>query len=187
MKNARIFIAVPLPKTKRGRPQVPFAEASNVTKKRRLKGLHEGRTSKELIFAAKMALSREQQRSTVKLLTECTENSPERPRKLREIIKKGQTQTLIPYTANEALAYILNSDISRDVYIQTRLGAKRRNADIYPPYEKIKQAKQLCYPEGMEVTGAGLYTNSGFFRFKIINNIFFYCYRGYNSTSVVTR
>lgn len=45
--------------------------------------------------------------------------------------------------------------MSRDAYIQTRLGAKRHNANIYPLYEKVKQAKQKCYPDGIIVIDKG--------------------------------
>lgn len=41
-----------------------------------------------------------------------------------KLMKKG-AEAIIPYTAEEALGYKLDSDMSRDVYNQTRLGAKK--------------------------------------------------------------
>lgn len=43
----------------------------------------------------------------------------------------------IPYTNEEALAYFMDNGLSQRQYINTRIGAKKRNADIYPSYEKI--------------------------------------------------
>ena len=100
-------------------------------------------------------LNREYKRDTVKLLTECTETSPSRPRKLQNIIKKAQTQPVTKYTPDEALAFLLQTGMSRDAYITTRLGAKARNADIYPNYGIVHEAKKKCYPDGIEVTNAG--------------------------------
>jgi len=60
-----------------------------------------------------------------------------------------------PYTPEDALAFILNTGMSKDMYIQTRLGAKQRDAGIYPSYEKIKEVKKQCYPEGIKVTNEG--------------------------------
>lgn len=62
---------------------------------------------------------------------------------------------MTPYTPEDAFAFILNTGMSKDIYIQTRLGAKQRNADIYPSYEKIKEAKKQCYPDGIKVTNEG--------------------------------
>ncbi|KYN14460.1 hypothetical protein ALC57_13337, partial [Trachymyrmex cornetzi] len=62
---------------------------------------------------------------------------------------------IVPYTSEEALAFILNAGMSKDMYIQTRLGAKKRNADIYPSYERVREVKRQCYPQGVTITEKG--------------------------------
>ncbi|EFN60836.1 hypothetical protein EAG_00223, partial [Camponotus floridanus] len=37
-------------------------------------------------------------------------------------------------------------------YINIRVSAKNRNCDIYPPYESIIEAKQICYPSNMQIS-----------------------------------
>ncbi|KAL4125867.1 hypothetical protein QTP88_010104 [Uroleucon formosanum] len=117
------------------RPQKEFSECSSKTKKRRV----------EQIRCSSAAAD---------LLAQSTEYSPSRPVKLRRILNKKEVG-MTPYTPEDALAFILNTGISKDMYIQTRLGAKQRNADIYPSYETIKEAKKQCYPDGIKVTNEG--------------------------------
>lgn len=35
-------------------------------------------------------------------------------------------------------------------------GAISRNADIYPPYYKLLEAKKACYPAGIEISDLGV-------------------------------
>lgn len=46
----------------------------------------------------------------------------------------------------------MDNNLSKNQYINTRVGAKKRNADIYPVYEEIKSAKKACYPGDIKVT-----------------------------------
>lgn len=111
-------------------------------------------SSEELVFAVKTDLYQQGKRAAADLLAQSTEYSPSRPVKLRRILNKKEVG-VTPYTPEDALAFILNTGMSKDMYIQTRLGAKQRNADIHPSYEKIKEAKKQCYPEGIQVTNEG--------------------------------
>ncbi|CAH0547076.1 unnamed protein product [Brassicogethes aeneus] len=54
---------------------------------------------------------------------------------------------IIPYTLKEALALIIDHGLSKDAYLKLRKGAKERNANIYPSYDKVKEAKKECYPQ----------------------------------------
>lgn len=42
--------------------------------------------------------------------------------------------------------------MTKNAYHKTRLGAKQRGANIYPSYDRIRLAKQRCYPEGIEIS-----------------------------------
>jgi len=54
------------------------------------------------------------------------------------------------YTEDDALAFIVNTRVTKDSYHKTRLGAKQRGANIYPSYDRIRLAKERCYPEGIK-------------------------------------
>ena len=41
--------------------------------------------------------------------------------------------------------------MSQRQYVNTRVGAKKRKADMYPSYEKIREAKRQCYPDPLLV------------------------------------
>lgn len=139
--------------TRRGRPRVSFSHASTKSKKRKIEPILAAASSpSEILFAAKHALEVKKGKAAVDLFTQCTEESPQRAVKLRKLIKKAQSTGVIPYTPEEALAYILSTNMSRDSYIETRIGAKMRNADIYPPYGKIIDTKKACYPASNEIS-----------------------------------
>lgn len=53
---------------------------------------------------------------------------------------------ITPYTPREALAYMLDTDMSKASFHLTRMQAKSRGADLYPSYDKVKEAKRKCYP-----------------------------------------
>lgn len=62
--------------------------------------------------------------------------------------KKKNINIITPYTPREALAYMLDTDISKASYHFTRMQAKMRGADLYPSYDKVKEAKRECYIYG---------------------------------------
>ena len=46
----------------------------------------------------------------------------------------------------EALAMILDCGLTKEQYKKIRVNSLRRNACIYPAYEKILEVKELCQP-----------------------------------------
>lgn len=55
-------------------------------------------------------------------------------------------QSYTPYSAEEALALIEDVKLSKYQYEIIRKQAKERNANIYPAYSKVLEAKKECYP-----------------------------------------
>jgi hypothetical protein len=41
--------------------------------------------------------------------------------------------------------------MTKDSYHKTKLGAKQRGANIYPSYDRIRLAKERCYPGSIEI------------------------------------
>jgi hypothetical protein len=48
--------------------------------------------------------------------------------------------------------FFLENDFTRQQYQNVRIGAKRRNCNIYPPYNDIIKAKKLCYPDDLYIS-----------------------------------
>jgi len=62
---------------------------------------------------------------------------------------------LIVYTEDEALAFMVDTRMTKNSYHLTRLGAKKHGADIYPSYDRIRLAKDRCYPKNIMVSELG--------------------------------
>lgn len=60
--------------------------------------------------------------------------------------QKVNSNIITPYTPREALAYMLDTDMSKASYHLTRMQANSRGADLYPQYDKVREAKRECYP-----------------------------------------
>jgi hypothetical protein len=82
-----------------------------------------------------------------------TQYSPNRPIKIRKLYNKSfEKNKITPYSEDEVLAFLINTRMTKDSYNTTSLGAKQREANIYPSYDKIRSAKLRCYPDGIEVS-----------------------------------
>lgn len=56
-------------------------------------------------------------------------------------------QTPVSYTPEEALALYVDGRYTENSYMLMQSGAKKRHANIYPPYNILREAKKRCYPE----------------------------------------
>lgn len=83
-----------------------------------------------MIYAAKSSLYKDGKRSASNVISQVTEYSPERAVRINQMMK-CKVKEIIPYTPIEALAYLLNCDMTKEAYIETRLEALKRNANIY--------------------------------------------------------
>lgn len=79
-----------------------------------------------------------------KLLCSHDNNDAENTFKLKSPLK--------PYSSEEALALIEDLRLTKYQYKVLRQQAKERNADMYPSYHNIMQAKNECYPSQITIT-----------------------------------
>lgn len=141
-----------LPKNKSnnggGRPLTDFQKLSERTKKDRTAALRNdassvGPASNVLASAAATALYVEGKRAAAELVLQATQFSPMRPVRMRKMIKTDLTISQpVPYTPEQALALFIECGLNKDSYNILRKGAKTRNADIYPSYQKLTEAKK---------------------------------------------
>ena len=130
-----------------GRPKLPFQDLLESQKRRRTALLLEGNEPEASIHAAKTTMYKQGSRTSADIMGELCA-SPGRPKKIKKAL---EAKPITPYTADEALAYILDTKQTKDHYIKTRISAKNRGGDLYPPYRHILAAKKRCYPNGIVI------------------------------------
>ncbi|EZA54504.1 hypothetical protein X777_05483 [Ooceraea biroi] len=113
-----------------GRPQKAFEDCSLKVKKRKIKNLVETVSQEELSIATEMKLREAGKKDSASIVKELCVASPKR---------------------DQALAVIVDANLSTHQYNVIRQ-VKNINSKLYPPYYKVKEAKQLCYPSGITVT-----------------------------------
>lgn len=62
----------------------------------------------------------------------------------------------IPYTIDEALALLVDDKLIKQQYLNIRIGSKKRNCDIYLPYDDIVTGKKKL--NNVEITESGCKT-----------------------------
>lgn len=129
-----------------GRPSKDFTDSSSSSKKRKVSTIVKNYSKEELSFAAQTSLRMAGQRDAANLVGEITGTSPKRATKIKKSWQCTKT-TISKYTEEEALALYIDGRYSKHSYILMQAGAKKRNANIYPSYNKILKAKNDCYPD----------------------------------------
>lgn len=71
----------------------------------------------------------------------------------------------MPFTEDEALAHMIKCRLSKASYKELRIALKKGNTNVFPSYEKIRSAKQRCYPSlnDMKITNLDILISSLFF------------------------
>lgn len=132
--------------TLRGRPRIDFISSAERSQRRKIKAAitYSSMNSPEMLYAVKNIIFMSGQRTAAKLLKDSL-SYPQRAKQINMAFK-DLNKSPIPYTAVEALAFIIDNKLTKQQYINIRLGSKNRNCDIYPSYENIVVEKKKCYP-----------------------------------------
>lgn len=135
---------------KTGRPQLTFSQKSNRSKRRHIMELSkkQNNEAEPLVLAAAMAARKSDQLNLAVVLKE-TVSSPTRASKLRKLVS---TAAPVKLSADEALAFLLENNFSKEQYCNIRHESKIRNYDIYPLYKDLTHSKYNCRPNGVLVT-----------------------------------
>ncbi|KAJ4437537.1 hypothetical protein ANN_17682 [Periplaneta americana] len=129
-----------------GRPRKLFSESSIKSKRRKTEQLRKSGSTDELVFVTQVSLKSSGKTDAAKLI-ESAMSTPTRATKILTSYKKTSPESVKKYTSNEALALIIDTKLSKHQYSILRLGAKCRNADLYPTYNSVREAKLQCYPD----------------------------------------
>lgn len=148
-------VVIKLPSTsseERGRKKLPFSESSDCVKRRKTAQLRTEHSADELTFASVMKLREEGKRAEASIIKIATQSTPTRATRMLKSVRSTPPATCVSYSSEEALALICDTQLTVAQYTKLRLEAKSRNANLYPAYKKILEAKRSCYPEKNSIT-----------------------------------
>ncbi|XP_025411419.1 uncharacterized protein LOC112684234 [Sipha flava] len=141
-----------LPMSHVGRPKVLFSKACDKTKRHKTQTLRTSNSTEELVYAAQLSLKETGNVDAAKLLKEATSTTPTRALNIQRAYTAFQNVKPVQmYSEEDALALIIDAKLTKSQYTLIRLQAKQRNANIYPAYNKILEAKSQCYPKKDQV------------------------------------
>lgn len=137
----------PQPSTSSGRPKQLFSEIGDRAKRKRAAKLSSAFEAEELTYAAKKSLKEQGQHSASKLISEALFTTPTRAEKIRSTwLQRKRLKNVAPFSEDEAVSLMIEAKLSKHQYSLIRREAKKKNADIYPSYHKVLEAKGRCYP-----------------------------------------
>lgn len=136
----------------KGRPSKSFEEGSVRTKRRRVQPIVAKTTPELLCAAAQASLTKSGKRTAAQMVNLALTTSPRRYKRIKKIHDAPKTSGITPYSPEEALAFIIDSDMGKEDYIHMQRGAKSRGANIYPAYNVIAQTKKQCYPNNIKIS-----------------------------------
>lgn len=136
----------------KGRPSKSFEEGSVRTKRRRVQPIVAKTSPEVLCAAAQASLTKSGKRTAAQMVNLALTTSSRRYKRIKKIHDSPKTSGIIPYSPEEALAFIIDSDMGKEDYIQMQRGAKSRGANIYPAYNVIAQTKKQCYPDNLKIS-----------------------------------
>lgn len=136
-----------------GRPEIPFNDCSDRSKRRKTQDLLAKNSTETLSYATSMALRKSGNEDAAKLVKEITQTTPKRAQKIREIWRSNNTETKPSMmSTEEALSLIITTSLSKYQYNQLRSNALKHNHNLYPAYNQVLAAKKNSYPDDISIT-----------------------------------
>lgn len=133
-------------KPNRGRPSKLFDECAPKVQKRKIHELVSTRTPSEIAVAAEVSLRSAGKRDAANLIKELVLSSPARATNLKKArLTQHEPNKII--SPEEALLLMVNTKLSTFQYKNMRQQLKTMNANVYPAYYLVQEAKKECYPE----------------------------------------
>ena len=123
----------------------------NLSERSRQRKAHELLKQKEpheLLYVASQGSYKKD--TDLKYVLQFIMSSPNSSTNIRKLLSKSDNPQS-EFTSDEALALMIDTDLTKNSYQTLRTTTKRKNVDIYPPYNHVREAKQKCYPENIQV------------------------------------
>ena len=153
----------PLPKisssssTSAGRPSKEFSDLTKRSRDRSTSHLRSENEADKLIHAATVAVKGIN--NDAAFVFQETVKTPTHASKLRRLSGIADAMTEVPskpvslptkMSSEAGLAHLLENNWTKDSYINTHLLSKECNADIWPTYDNVLEAKTQCRPDGID-------------------------------------
>ncbi|CAL1688643.1 unnamed protein product [Lasius platythorax] len=103
-----------------------------------------------IIMAGRYAARQSGQKDLHMILRNILE-SLEHPQKYGKLLDITAS-LIVKKTPEEGLAFILDNSLSKSVYTNIRLASKYSGADIWPPYNNVRDIKAQCRPPKEAIT-----------------------------------
>lgn len=135
-----------------------FNECSARTKRRRMEQVCQNNTQEEIEGAFFINL----RENCDEIDAEIINNLPMASLTTKELIMKILRGDFVPfsrYTPDEALALMVDLKLTKWQYDVLHIQAKKKNADLYPPYSHVVDAKKRCYPASIDLSDYGAKIN----------------------------
>ena len=125
------------PKKSRGRPRAESFQGSSEKTKRRKTAELVNITPQRLTYATSRVLRMEGQSRLAKSLAQISTENPS---------TSSENNTELCFSANEALALILDCGLSKRGYQNLRNKTLEKKSKVFPPYNNVRSAKEECLP-----------------------------------------
>ncbi|KAK9674988.1 hypothetical protein QE152_g40730 [Popillia japonica] len=136
---------------KKGRPRKHFEDSSSRSQRRKMKVLVTSTCLTELQVASELTLRKAGKRDSADIVKELFTASPKRGTNIKKM-RKSALDEQKQLSANQALALMVDAKLSTHQYNVIRHQIEGITTKLYPAYYKVKAAKQLCYPEEINIT-----------------------------------
>lgn len=133
----------------------PFEQCSERTQKRRMEEIRQN-VNPEIVKGAYMGIVRELNPVDAEIIRHLSSATNETKNQILEVIR-GELKPVKTYNTDEALALLVDLQLSKPQYEQLRKQSIDRNAKLLPPYYKVADCKKSCYPpkESIKLTDYG--------------------------------
>ena len=138
-------LVLPL-ETNSGRPPLKWFEKSPESKKKEYLKLSNENELEKLVLASASKARKEKKNSLSLVLKESIKSETSAELMLNYYQKCIKSDISIKLTNDEALAFLLNTNISKSNYNYVRKTCLSKNAEIFPVYDQVLKAKEKCYP-----------------------------------------
>lgn len=133
-----------------GRPRLSYSDAGSRLKRKMAKELadNEENNTSLLVHAASVSAKKAKMSDTAFVLKNTLSTSSSSS----EIRKKLSFSEPVPLTPSQALAFLIDNSVTKAQYNSMRALNKSQFSNIYPCYNKVREAKLECRPTGVNVT-----------------------------------
>ena len=99
-----------------------------------------------------MTLRKGGRRDAARIVKEITESSPQRATKLKKAFHRPAKDLPKKLSSEEALALFVDTKLTKHQYTVIRKVSIKQNANIYPGYDQLLDAKKACYPKSIKIS-----------------------------------